>query len=148
MVKEYPFNWAIIRIVFAYGKTLWSRDSFPIAMIKKLKNGEVLKIVNDQLRTPTFIDDITQSIHTIITGQHTGIFHIAGADICTPYDIIQQSAAILDLDTQNLIAVNHTVFKEPAKRPLKSGLDITHAKSKLNYKPTSLKGGLKATLLP
>ena len=148
LVQEYPFNWTIVRIVFAYGKTLWSRDSFPVAMVKKLQNGELLKIVNDQYRTPTYIGDIVGAIQSVIENNTTGIFHIAGNDICTPYDMVKLSAEIVGADTQNLMSVNHTNFTEIAKRPLKSGLNIDKIKSVLNYQPTNLIEGLKATLLP
>lgn len=147
-VKEYEYDWTIVRTVFVYGKTLHGRDSF-IAMIeKKLKNNEPYKVVNDQERTPTYAPDLAKGISEIIKRKATGVFHLCGKDVLTPFQMAIKTSEILGIGNHQLTSVTCKEFKEIAKRPLKSGLSIEKAGRELGYEPLSFEDGLKKTLNP
>ena len=64
----------------------------------------------------------------------------------TPYEMALETANYLGLDTSLIEKVDASVFTQPAKRPAKTGLDITKARDELGYEPLSFREGLRKTL--
>ena len=145
-VREYEYGWAIVRTVFVYGKPLYGRDCFLTMIAKKLQKHEPFRIVNDQERTPTFVEDLAKGICAIVHKRATGIFHLSGKEVVTPYQMAIAVAGFMDIQTHRLQAVSTAELNELARRPLKSGLDISKARNELDYDPVSFKEGLQKTL--
>lgn len=144
-VQEYKFDWAIVRTVFVYGKPLYGRDSFVTMIAKILQNNDSYKAVNDQERTPTYVEDLAKGIAAIINKKAQGTFHLCGKDMLTPYAMALKTASLLHLNESLLHAVTCKEFKEIARRPLKSGLSIAKAQTELGYEPLSFEEGLQKT---
>lgn len=127
---------SIVRPVFIYGSMLpLGRPSFIQWVQQKLLNGEKIKVVADQLRTPTYVQDLCDAITTILTFKKTGIYHIAGKDILSPYDMAITVAKVLDLNVDLIESVTSDTFPEQVRRAKKSGLFIDKAIRELNYAP-------------
>jgi dTDP-4-dehydrorhamnose reductase len=146
LVKQYEYNWAIVRTVLGYGKTFSGRHNIITAVKEKLEKGEEYNMFNDQVRTPTYIEDLAEGIITMIKKNATGIYHICGEEIFTPYQMAIATAEFLQLDQSLIKKVNAADFTQPAKRPAKTGLKIDKAKRELGYKPVSFGEGLRRTL--
>lgn len=145
LTRQYPYDYSIARTVLVYGNNRSGRKNI-LGMVKdKLERGEPFKVVDDQLRTPTFIEDLSAGITKIIRERAKGIFHIAGEEQMTPYEMARRTAVYLGLDTGLLQRVNGSTFTEPARRPLKTGFNISKAKQELGYQPVSLETGLQHT---
>lgn len=143
-VKEHIPKYVILRPVFIYGPELpGSRPSFIQWVQKQLLQGNTIKVVNDQQRTPTFVSDICTGLETIIVENHNGIFHLAGAEIITPYEMALEVANCLSLNPNLIEAVDSSSFPEPVKRAKQSGLKIDKARKVLNYKPHSFAEGVR-----
>lgn len=145
IVKEYAFDWAIARTVLVYGKPLAGRSNILSIVKEKLEKGEEYSVVNDQVRTPTYVEDLAAGIVAIIEKKATGIFHLSGADILTPYEMAIKTADFLKLDKSLLKKVTAADFTQPAKRPPKTGFNIEKAKKELDYQPFSFEEGLAKT---
>ncbi len=147
-VKQHVQRAVIVRPVFIYGPELpGSRPSFIQWVQKQLLQEKPIKVVDDQKRTPTYVFDICQGLETIIVGDHEGIFHLAGAEIITPYEMAVEVANCLLLNAQLIEAVDSTTFPEPVKRAKQSGLKIDRARAILNYKPHSFAEGVRKSFL-
>lgn len=147
-VKQHIPNAVIVRPVFIYGpELLGSRPSFIQWVQKQLIQEKSIKVVNDQKRTPTYVFDICQGLETIIVDNHSGVFHLAGAEIITPYEMALEVAKCLSLNAGLIEAVDSTTFPEPVKRAKQSGLKIDRARSILNYKPHSFVEGVRKSFL-
>lgn len=147
-VKQHIPNAVIVRPVFIYGPELpGSRPSFIQWVQKQLIQEKSIKVVNDQKRTPTYVFDICQGLETIIVENHSGVFHLAGAEIITPYEMALEVANCLSLNAGLIEAVDSTTFPEPVKRAKQSGLKIDRARSILNYKPHSFVEGVRKSFL-
>jgi dTDP-4-dehydrorhamnose reductase len=144
-VVTYPFAWSIVRTVLAYGKTFSGRENIVTNTAKALREGRPLKIFDDQLRTPTYIEDLAAGIVSIIEKRAGGIYHLSGEDLRSPYDIAMETARFLRLDTALITAVKAEEFDQPAARPPKTGFDISKAKRDLGYQPVSFPEGLRKT---
>jgi len=144
LVNAASLKTTIIRPVFMYGP-VWEnlRPSFIQWVAGKLKNGEPIKVVTDQARTPTYIGDLCWGIQKIIKDQVPGTFHLAGKDIVSPYDMAVAVAKHLNLPLGLIEPVTASTFPEPVKRAGRSGLKIDKAVSMLGYAPHSFAEALQ-----
>lgn len=148
LVQQYMQQYTIVRPVFIYGPANGSmRPSFLHWVQKNLKEGRCIKVVNDQLRTPTFVTDICAGIATIIQQKSTGIFHLAGKDILSPYQMALTVADMLNLDKELIEGVDAVTFKEPVQRAKRSGLTIDRAREVLGYSPLTFEEGVRRTFM-
>jgi len=146
LVTQYEHNWSIVRTVLVYGKPYNKRNNILTIVREKLENGESYDVFNDQVRTPTYAEDLAKAIVAIIEKRATGIYNICGRDVLTPYDMAVATATYLQLDASLIKKITAKDFVQHAKRPPITGLDISKAKKDLGYEPISFKEGLKRTL--
>lgn len=144
-VEEYDFDWAIVRTALVYGRSISGRDNIVTLVRKKLENNEPYQVFTDQLRAPTYVEDVAGGICLIIEKKAKGVFHVAGEDVLTPYEIACEVADYLQLNRQLIIPVTKEILQQPAIRPTKTQLDIQKAKQLLGFQPTSFKDGLSKT---
>jgi dTDP-4-dehydrorhamnose reductase len=145
LVQQYKNDWAIVRTVLVYGKPLSGRSNILTIVKEKLEKGEPYKVVSDQVRTPTYVEDLAHGIIAILEKKKTGIWHISGEEVITPYQMACATADQLGLNKQLLQEVTAASFTQPALRPPKTGFIIQKAKSELGYNPLSFAEGLQKT---
>ena len=146
LVIQSGLMYTIIRPVFIYGPVLQNmRPSFLHWVKNNLEQQKKIKVVSDQLRTPTFVLDICKSIEKIIQNNHQGIYNIAGKDLLSPYQMAVAVADFLKLDSTLIENVTSDTVKEPVQRAKHSGLTIEKARRILGYDPVSFEEGLQFT---
>lgn len=144
-IKQYPYDWSIARTVLVYGDPKGGRHNILTMVAEKLKAGQPLKIFNDQVRTPTYVEDLAQGLKTIIDKRAIGIYHLSGEDVKTPYQMAVETAGFLGFEPALIEKVTEQTFAQPARRPLKTGFNLAKAKRELGYRTTSFAEGLKRT---
>jgi len=144
-VQRYPHSWAIVRTVLVYGQPLAGRNNILSIVKDKLEKGEGYNVVDDQVRTPTYVGDLAEGIVSIIQKKAGGIWHLSGTDVLTPYEMACKTADHLGYDRNLLTRVTAATFTQPAKRPPKTGFDISKARTGLGYAPVSFEEGLART---
>jgi dTDP-4-dehydrorhamnose reductase len=143
-VMESNLRWAIVRTVLVYGQTLPSTRSNIVNWVKKnLEEKKHIKVVSDQQRTPTYVNDLVRGILLIITRQAEGIFHISGKEMLSPYHMALKIASHLNLNAALLEKVDSSTFQQAAPRPMITGFDISKARKQLGYEPRSFEESLK-----
>ncbi len=136
-------QWAIVRTVLVYGNILVGNRSNVISWVKEnLAQEKHIKVVGDQWRTPTYVEDLAKGILLVIQKKATGIYHISGEEGMSPYDMAVATADYLHLDKSLMSKVNASIFTQPARRPLRTGFIIEKAKKTLGYQPLSFKEAL------
>lgn len=145
IVKQYRYSWSIVRTVLVYGKPMAGRSNILTIVREKLERGEEYKVVDDQVRTPTYVEDLAAAIVSIVKNKANGIFHISGADVLTPYEMACKAADYLHLNKELIKRVTAGTFSQPAKRPPRTGFIIDKARKELNFSPISFSEGLKKT---
>jgi dTDP-4-dehydrorhamnose reductase len=86
-VMHMMIPWAIVRTCLVFGNPPGSSRNNLVTWVRsKLEKKERIKVVDDQLRTPTYAEDLARGILQIVRGGRTGIYHISGKDKMTPYD--------------------------------------------------------------
>jgi len=135
--------WAIVRTGLVYGLTPGGARSNIITWVKdNLERRQKISVVSDQVRTPTFVNDLASGIGLIIALSAQGTFHIAGKDILTPWQIAGHVAGHFGLDGGLIKKVDASSFSQPGRRPLVTDLLIDRARKELGYKPGSFEEGL------
>lgn len=143
MVQTSEIPFAIVRTCLVYGNLLKGTRSNIVNWVKEsLDGGKTIQVVSDQLRTPTYVGDLAKGIALIIDKKATGIYHISGKDWLTPYDIACKTADKFNLDAGKIVKVNAATFKQPGRRPLKTGFVIEKARNELGYEPITFDEGL------
>lgn len=137
-VMESNLHWTIIRTVLVYGQTLEGTRSNLVSWVKEsLEEGKTIKLVGDQWRTPTFVGDLVKGIILALEKPADGIFHIAGKENLTPFDMGIQTARHLHLNSKLIEKVDTKSFPQAGVRPLKTGFKIDKARTELGYEPMS-----------
>lgn len=147
LVQESEIIHTIVRPVFIYGP-VWEgmRPSFIHWVKNKLETNESIKVVTDQLRTPTYVYDLCKGIEQILMFKKQGVYHLAGKDILSPYDMAVTVAKLLGYDAKLIIPVTSAEFPEPVRRAKRSGLRIEKAIAELDYAPHSFEEALRLSL--
>jgi len=146
-VMSSSLQWNIIRTVLVFGNILSGNRSNVISWVKdNLENGRPIKVVSDQWRTPTYVEDLAKGILLVLDKNTIGIYHISGEEGMSPFDMAEATADHLHLDKSLITKVNADTFTQPARRPLKTGFIIDKAKQDLGYQPISFTEALKKML--
>lgn len=136
-------NWSIARTIIVYGTGYnLSRSNIVLWAREALRKGEPLKIVDDQFRAPTWADDLAWGCVEIAKRNERGIFHLSGPKTYSIIDMVKAIGAHYNLPTSNVQPVSSSTLNQTAKRPPKTGFDLTKSKNQLNYQPISLEESL------
>lgn len=143
-IQSSGISWSILRTVLVYGVTNdMSRSNIVLWVKKSLEENKSISVVNDQWRTPTLAEDLAQGCYLAAIKKAGGVFNISGKDFMSPFDIAVQTAEFFKLDKTLIQATDSTKFKQPARRPMKTGFIIDKAKKELGYEPHSFLEGLE-----
>jgi dTDP-4-dehydrorhamnose reductase len=147
VVKSISKACAIVRTVLVYGNTIDGTRSNILTWAKNaLVENRPIKVVGDQIRTPTYAGDLADGILKVAIQKAEGVWHISGKDTVSPFDIAIKVAHYLNLDTYLITKVDASIFTQPAVRPLKTGFNIQKAINELGYQPISLAEGIEEVL--
>jgi len=143
LLEASSIDWAIARTVLVYGIAHdMSRSNIILWVKKSLEEGKAIKVVDDQLRSPTLAEDLAMGCYLIAQKRAKGIFNISGKDLLTPYDMAIKTAAYFKLSQKTMERANASNFSQTAKRPPKTGLLIEKAIDELGYEPKSFDEGI------
>jgi dTDP-4-dehydrorhamnose reductase len=115
-----------------------NRPDFVRWVVASLKKGTQIRIVTDQINNPTYIDDLVQAIDKVLEYKKYGIYNIGGREFISRYDFTLRIADYFNLDKSLITPITTDELKQPAKRPLHSGLITIKAESELEFKPHSI----------
>jgi dTDP-4-dehydrorhamnose reductase len=142
IIQQVQTPWIIARIAYPY-RAVFSKNDFIRAVKARLQQNQPVSMVVDHIMTPTFIDDITFALDTLIKKEAIGTFHLVGSEHITPFD-----AAITIADTfgfdKTLIGktTREAFFQGRAPRPFRLALKNDKI-TKLGVEMATLISGLE-----
>ena len=144
VIKECCDDHAIVRVEVVYGKPYPGQHGNIVHLVKtRLENGQGIRVVSDQFRSPTWVEDIARAIELLLPGKHRGIYHICGGETLSVADIAYRVAKHFGLDTSLIQAVTTEEMNEATPRPLFSPMSTEKAFQQLEYLPSAFEAGLK-----
>jgi len=130
---------AILRTILVYGNSADpNRSNLVLGVKAALEAKKIIKIVENQWRMPTFVDDLAQACLLAIEQQAQGIFHISGNQLYSIYEIAQQVANYWNLDATYIQPIRAESLPGAHLRPERTGFFIQKAEKELGFKPISL----------
>jgi len=143
MVMQYPHPWSIVRTVLVYGVVPGlSRSNIVLWAKGALEKGDPIKVVNDQFRTPTLAEDLADGCIQIAEHEKQGIYNISGPDFMSVLELVERVANFYRLPTTLINPISSDTLNQAAKRPPRTGFDISKAEKDLHYKPHTFEQGL------
>ena len=127
-VEECCKDYLIVRISWVFGK---NGKNFIKTMLNLGKNHKELKVVDDQIGSPTYTKDLAKLLVDMIEKNASGIFHATNTGYCSWYDLAKETfreAILQGHNEYNEIVVKPVHFSEyPTKalRPENSRMDCT-----------------------
>lgn len=123
-----------------YGK------NFLLTMLDLTANRPELKVVFDQVGTPTYAGDLARALFDIVEEgsyrQHQGIYHFSNEGVCSWYDFAKEIARRSGHTDCRISPCHSDEFPSPVQRPAYSVLDKTKYKQTFHrevpYWPDSL----------
>lgn len=99
--------------------------NFVEAMLRFGKERDELRVVNDQVFSPTYTKDLAIKIAQLITTDYYGIFHITNKGACSWYEFTKEILNLAGLSTP-VIPITSDQYPQKARRPHFSVLDNYH----------------------
>lgn len=99
--------------------------NFVETVLRLAKEREELRVVNDQIFSPTYTKDLAEKIAQLIETRYYSIFHITNKGSCSWYEFAEEILKLAGLKTQ-LLPITSDQYPQKARRPNFSVLDNYH----------------------
>jgi len=96
--------------------------NFVELMIKLAKKNKQIKVVDDQVLTPTSTRDVAEKLFELIQKEKYGIYHMTNTDSCSWYEFTREIFKLMNLTT-SVLPTTTEEFGARARRPEYSVLD-------------------------
>lgn len=120
----------ILRTAWLYSEV---GHNFVKTMLQLTATKPRLKVVFDQVGTPTYAGDLANAIFTILEGRlyegHDGIYHFSNEGVCSWFDFAKMIARLAGHDGCDIEPCHSSEFPSPVTRPAYSVLDKTKIKA-------------------
>lgn len=134
-IKAAGCDYVIIRTAWLYSEF---GKNFVKTMLNLAATKPQLKVVFDQVGTPTYAYDLAKAIEVVLKDyakelpasaySKTGIYHFSNEGVCSWYDFTKMIAAMAGHTECDIQPCHSNEFPSPVKRPAYSVLDKTKIK--------------------
>lgn len=121
-VCEGRIPWLVVRTALVYGYVPGGRPNFVRWLVDELRAKRAVRVVDDQINTPTLADDLAGLILHLITRGSVGVIHGVGPDLVNRMEWARAIALNYRLDASLIQEISTAQLRQKAQRPLRSGL--------------------------
>jgi dTDP-4-dehydrorhamnose reductase len=129
LVRTMARKYFVIRTCGLYGLagSRGKGGNFVETILSKARNGEPIRVVNDQTLTPTSTLEVARQLAVLLPTTHYGLFHMTCEAACSWYEF---ASAIFELSgiTADLSPTSSDLYRAPALRPRYSVLENARLK--------------------
>jgi len=90
--------------------------NFVETMLRRATEGSPIRVVNDQILTPTSTADLARAIGELTKTEVFGLYHVSCEDACSWYDFAREIFALQSIQV-DLLPVEKKYFPSPVRRP-------------------------------
>lgn len=109
---------AIVRTAWLYGR---HGRHFVQAIVDRARRGEPLRVVTDQVGSPTWSLDLARAIAALVERPGAGVFHATGGGQCSWFEfaraIVEEASRIADVPAAPVAPISTRELGRPAPRP-------------------------------
>jgi dTDP-4-dehydrorhamnose reductase len=99
--------------------------NFVETMLRLAGERNELRVVDDQVFSPTYTKDLARKIAQLMTTDHYGIFHITNKGACSWYEFTVEILRLAGITTP-VVPITSDQYPQKARRPGYSVLDNSH----------------------
>ena len=136
--------WLVARTALVYGSVPGGRANFITWLAGELRAGRGVRVVSDQVNTPTLADDLAGTLLALAERGTEGVIHLAGPDLLTRAEWARLIAEYYALDASLIEVATTATLGQPAPRPLRSGLRTRRADELTDVQLRGVREGLAA----
>ena len=127
LVRHFCLRHFIVRAsgLFGVAGSSGKGGNFIETMLRLTRERDELKVVNDQVFSPTYTRDLAQKIAQLITTEYYGIFHITNKGACSWYEFTAEILELACIKT-TVVPITSDQYPQKARRPRYSVLDNYH----------------------
>ncbi len=145
-------DYAILRTAWVYGS--YGKSNFVKTMLRLGAEREEIRVVADQIGSPTWAKDLAQAIAQFIphaSSKTTGIYHYTNSGVASWYDfaiaIFEEAKQLgFPLKIQRVVPITTADYPTPARRPAYSVLSCAKITGVLGTYPPHWRQGLRQML--
>ncbi len=119
-VGSFLSRYFIVRSSWLYGR--WGKN-FVATILKLAQEKSVLKVVDDQVGSPTYTKDLSQQIKRLVATELYGTYHITNSGRCSWYEFAQEILKLAGTKGVKVTPITSGELARPAARPKFSVLD-------------------------
>lgn len=108
----------VVRVTWLYGP---NGSNFVNTMLKLALTHDTLRVVNDQVGSPTFAEDLVPALCDMLESDKYGVYNLSNSGFCTWYEFACKIFELADAKI-NVIPVTTAEYGSKAARPLNSRL--------------------------
>lgn len=115
----------VIRVSGIYGTApcrAKQGENFVLTMLRLARDRDIIRVVEDEVMTPTFTFDIAQQLADLLQTSSYGLYHMTASGSCSWYEFAARIFSNLGVVTK-LLPTTRNQFPTRAKRPRYSVLD-------------------------
>ncbi len=113
-----PRHW-IVRSSWLFGP---GGKNFVKTILAKARAGEDLRVVDDQVGSPTYTCDLVRAIGHLLSAPRYGVWHLTNSGVCSWYDFAASILETTGLTATRLEPISSKELDRPALRPRNSVL--------------------------
>ncbi|MBI4609351.1 MAG: SDR family oxidoreductase [Candidatus Rokubacteria bacterium] len=133
----------IVRPILMYGWHLPCARMNPVTwLLGKLRGGEQVRLVTDVRENPLSSRWCAEAVWALVEAERSGIFHVAGRDTVSRYELGLAVAEIFSLDPEKIVPVGSPAFPELVLRPPNTSLSTEKLERELGLRTLGLREGL------
>ena len=110
----------IVRTSGLFGK---GRPTFVDTIRGRAREGGILRVVSDQVGSPTYVSDLAEALSLLLPGDHIGVVHFANAGSCSRFDLAGAILRTIGAPRARLVSISTPQAGRAAPRPAYSALD-------------------------
>jgi dTDP-4-dehydrorhamnose reductase len=114
--------------VFGAGGNRVKGGSFVERILAKARSGQPLRVVSDQVSSPTYAPDLAAALVALVEQGARGLLHVTNSGACSPYDLAAAALEIAGIHAR-IEPIRTADLGAPARRPAYSVLDNSRARA-------------------
>jgi dTDP-4-dehydrorhamnose reductase len=118
LIPAYTDRYFVLRVCGLYGiaGSSGKGGNFVETMLKKALAGDAIRVVDDQILTPTYTVDLAEAVRKLLLTEKYGLYHLSSEGQCSWYDFTRHIFDSAGIQAQ-LSPVKSSDFPSPVKRP-------------------------------
>lgn len=113
-------DYLIVRTQWLYGA---GGKNFVTGVVERARSGQPLKVVRDELGSPTYVYDLAGALWLAVEAKLFGIVHVTNSGHCSRLELAREALKLAGVGHVQMEPISSEQWPSPTRRPLHAILD-------------------------